>query len=157
MPAPPDVLPWVRAVHVAAAVLWIGGVGFVTTVLLPSVRRDRPPTRRMAVFLRIEGLFAWQARLTVALVGVSGLWMLQAFGLWWRFREARFWWMHAMVLIWSVFALMLYVAEPLFLHRALAQARRPDRAFRLVAVMHWLLLAASLVTIVGAVAGAHGG
>jgi uncharacterized membrane protein len=157
MPALADALPWVRAVHVVAAVLWIGGVGFVTTVLLPSVRRDQPPMRRLPVFLRIEEMFAWQARLTVAVVGVTGLWMLQAYGLWERFREARFWWMHAMALTWLVFALMLYVAEPLFLHRALAQARRPDRAFRLVVVLHWLLLAASLVTIVGAVAGAHGG
>jgi uncharacterized membrane protein len=30
-----------RAFHVASVVLWIGGVGFVTTVLLPAVRRLR--------------------------------------------------------------------------------------------------------------------
>ncbi len=152
-----EALPWVRAVHVVAAVLWIGGVGFVTTVLLPGVRRDQSPMRRLAAFLRMEGLFAWQARLTVALVGVSGLWMLQAFRLWDRFRDPRFWWMHAMVIVWAVFALMLYVAEPLFLHRALERARRPDRAFRLVEIMHWVLLAASLIAVAGAVAGVHGG
>ena len=28
-----------RALHAFGVVLWIGGVGFVTTVLLPSVRR----------------------------------------------------------------------------------------------------------------------
>jgi uncharacterized membrane protein len=28
-----------RAIHVLAIVLWIGGVGLVTTVLLPAVRR----------------------------------------------------------------------------------------------------------------------
>jgi uncharacterized membrane protein len=27
-----------RALHVLSVVLWIGGVGFVTTVLLPTVR-----------------------------------------------------------------------------------------------------------------------
>jgi hypothetical protein len=29
-----------RIVHVLAVVLWIGGVGFVTTVLFPAVRRS---------------------------------------------------------------------------------------------------------------------
>ena len=33
--------------------------------------------------------------------------------LWGRFGEARFWWMHAMVGLWLVFALMLFVIEPL--------------------------------------------
>jgi uncharacterized membrane protein len=150
-------LPWLRAVHVAAVVLWIGGVGFVTTVVMPGVRRDHPPGRRLAAFLRLEGLFSWQARVWVALAGASGFWMAHAFGLWDRFRHARFWWMHAMVLTWSIFAIMVYVAEPLFLHRALERARRPDRAFRAMEVMHWILLALSLITVVGAVAGAHGG
>jgi uncharacterized membrane protein len=150
-------LPWVRAVHVAAVVLWIGGVGFVTTALLPSVRRDHPPAQRLSAFLRVERLFSWQARLTVALAGASGVWMTQAFGLWGRFRLASFWWMHAMALAWIVFALMLYVLEPLFLHRALERARRPERAFRLVELMHWGLLALSLAAVVGAVAGVHGG
>jgi hypothetical protein len=30
-----------RALHVVSVVIWIGGVGFVTTVLLPAVRRQR--------------------------------------------------------------------------------------------------------------------
>ena len=34
-----DQLAIARALHVLAVVLWIGGVGFVTTVLLPAVRR----------------------------------------------------------------------------------------------------------------------
>jgi uncharacterized membrane protein len=151
-----NALPWVRAAHVAAVVLWIGGVGFVTTVVMPAVRRDHPPARRLAAFLRIEGRFSWQARATVAVAGASGVWMAQAFGLWDRFRHPGFWWMHAMVLTWGVFAVMLYLAEPLFLHRALEQARRPERAFLAIEVMHWILLALSLVTLIGAVAGAHG-
>ncbi len=61
-----------------------------------------------------------------------------------------------MALTWIVFAVMLYLAEPLFLHRALAQARRPERAFRLMVILHWALLALSFVTIIGVVAGAHG-
>src|SRR6516165_3012685 len=89
-----------RAFHVLAVVLWIGGVGFVTTVLLPAVRRLVAPDDRMALFDAIERRFAWQARITTALTGLTGLDMLIRLHLWDRFLSARFWWMHAMVIVW---------------------------------------------------------
>lgn len=64
-----------RIIHVLAVVLWIGGVGFVTTVLMPAVRRTEPPERRLQAFLASEERFAWQARVSVALAGLSGLYM----------------------------------------------------------------------------------
>jgi hypothetical protein len=66
--------------------------------------------------------------------------------------------MHAMVAVWVLFTVMLFVAEPLFLHRRfLAAAKeRPDATFRLIVRMHWVLLALSLITVAGAVAGSHG-
>lgn len=78
--------------------------------------------------------------------------------LWDRFLDAGYWWMHAMVGVWALFSVVLFVLEPLFLHRwFLERARRdPERTFRLVERLHWLLLTISLVTTFGAVAGAHG-
>ena len=61
-----------RALHVLGVVLWIGGVAFVTTVLLPAVRRMRLPEERVQFFEAIEGRFAWQARVTTVLVGTTG-------------------------------------------------------------------------------------
>lgn len=145
-----------RALHVLAVVFWIGGVGFVTTVVIPAIRRDNPPLRRLSAFLRVEGSFAWQARISVAVAGLSGLWLIAGFDAWGRFGAPSYWWMHAMVGVWTIYALMLFVLEPLFMHRLLVRTRRPDRAFRLMEIMHWALLAASLTTIFGAVAGAHG-
>ena len=48
--------------------------------------------------------------------------------------------------------------EPLWLHRRFqARAQRdPEGAFSLIATLHWLLLAVSVITIAGAVAGSHG-
>src|SRR5690349_13476447 len=108
-----------RAVHVLAVILWIGGVAMVTTVLLPAIRRHEPPPRRFAAFHRLEDRFARQARWTTALAGASGFWMTWQIDGWSRFADADFWWMHAMVLTWLVFTLMLFVLEPLFLHRVL--------------------------------------
>jgi len=147
-----------RAVHVVGVVLWIGGVAFVTTVLLPAVKRLKEPDERVAFFERIERAFAWQARGTTVLVGLSGLYMVYAWDLWGRFTQVAYWWMHAMVAVWAVFTIMLFVAEPLFLHHWFRRRaeRRPDQTFALIQGLHWLLLTASLVTVIGAVLGSHG-
>jgi uncharacterized membrane protein len=147
-----------RALHVFAVVLWIGGVGFVTTVLLPAIRRLRAPDERLALFEFIERRFAWQARITTLITGLTGLDMVFRLDLWDRFLTVSYWWMDAMVLVWLLFTLMLFVAEPLILHRWLmARAKaEPQATFKLVERLHWLLLTASLVTVLGAVAGSHG-
>jgi len=147
-----------RTIHVIAVVLWIGGVGFVTTVLLPAVRHMKSPAERLAFFDDIERRFAWQARMTTLLAGLSGLYMLIRLDAWDRFLSARMWWMHAMVIVWLLFTLMLFVAEPFFLHRRLRERARtrPETTFRAVERYHWLLLALSLITILGAIAGSHG-
>jgi hypothetical protein len=84
--------------------------------------------------------------------------LLVRLDLWYRFLEPSFWWMHTMVLVWLLFTLMLFVAEPLFLHRWLmARARTaPEPTFRLVEWSHRLLLALSLITVFGAAAGSSG-
>lgn len=148
-----------RALHVFGVVLWIGGVGFVTTVLLPAVGRMTDPKDRVAFFERIEGRFAWQARGTTLLVGASGFYLVHVWDLWDRFTQPAYWWMHAMVFVWAVFSVMLFIAEPLFLHRwFLARATaKPTQTFRLIQIMHWVLLTISLVTVLGATMGSHGG
>ena len=147
-----------RALHIAFVVLWIGGVAFVTTVLLPAVRRLKAPHERMELFDHIERRFASQARISTITVGLTGFYMVYRFDLWDRFQHAGYWWMHAMVIVWIVFSLMLFVAEPLILHRWLiARARaKPQMTFTLVEWLHWMLLTISLITLLGAVAGSHG-
>jgi uncharacterized membrane protein len=145
-----------RIVHLLAVLLWIGGVGFVTTVAMPSIRKAHPPGDRLAAFHRFEGRFAPQARLWVLLAGASGFWMVHRGGLWDRFVDIRFWWMDAMVALWAVFMTMLFLIEPLFLHRRMDASPRPAADFARMERMHRLLLALALVTVAGAVAGSHG-
>jgi uncharacterized membrane protein len=148
-----------RAIHVLVVVLWIGGVALVTTVLLPAVRRFKSIEERVAFFESVEQRFAGQARVTTAVAGLSGLYMIYRMDLWARFAMPAFWWMHAMVFLWLLFTLMLFIAEPLFLHRwFLARAgSAPESTFRLIQGLHWFLLSLSVITILGAVAGSHGG
>lgn len=144
------------AFHVLAVVVWIGGVGFVTTVLIPAVKRQHPPAERLAAFMVVEDRFVWQARLTVLVAGASGLWMLQREQLWSAFALPGYWWLHAMVGLWLVFAAMLFVIEPLFLHAGLARSADPASAFRRMEWLHRILFVLSLVTVFGAAAGSHG-
>ncbi|HSM94985.1 MAG TPA: hypothetical protein VLT91_03000 [Rhizomicrobium sp.] len=145
-----------RVIHVLGVVIWIGGVGFVTAVVIPACAA-MPGPEAAEQFERFERRFAWIARAMVLLVGASGLDMLWQFDLWSRFTDAGFWWMHAMVIVWTVFAIVLFVMEPLLHQRIAARMRRdPQATFRAMRRMHWILLLVSLVTIAGAVAGAHG-
>jgi uncharacterized membrane protein len=151
-------LVFARVIHVLAVVLWIGGVGMVTTVLLPAIRQSYPAAERFPVFHSLEVRFARQARVTTVLAGGSGLYMAWRLDAWDRFASLDFWWMHAMVLTWLVVTLMLFVLEPLFLERLLARraADAPEATYRLVEWLHRFLLGLSLLTVAGAVAGSLG-
>jgi uncharacterized membrane protein len=147
-----------RALHVLAVVLWIGGVGMVTTVFLPALQRRGPgAAERLEAFHALEQRFAQQARITTVLAGATGFYMVWRMGAWDRFETAGFWWMHAMVLTWLVFTVMLFVIEPLFSGRAFRRAAMaPEASTRKALRLHRILLALSLVTVAGAVAGSHG-
>lgn len=146
-----------RAVHVLSVVHWIGGLAFVTFVILPSMR-EFDADRRLAVFDALERRFAWQARISVLLAGVSGFYLFDVFDHWDRIADPSFWWLHAMIALWAIFMVMLFVAEPLFLHAWFdARARRDaDGAFRIALRGHRVLSTLALITVAGAVGGAHG-
>jgi uncharacterized membrane protein len=147
-----------RALHVLAIVLWIGGVGLIMTVLLPALRRLPDQAQRIAVFEAIEGRFGRQAHLSILVAGLSGFYMLVRMNAWDQFGSLPYWWIHAMVLVWLLFVAMLFMLEPLVLHRRFAERARQnsDATFRTIHHFHIILLALSLLTILGAVAGSRG-
>ncbi len=151
-----DDLTIARIIHIVAVLMWIGGVAFVTTVTMPAIRRDRDAPGRLSAFHHIESGFAWQARIWVLLAGASGFWMVWRGDMWSRFTDAQFWWMWAMLLVWLAFAAMLFVAEPLFLHRRMAASPHPQQDFGRMEWVHRGLLLASIIATIGAVGGSHG-
>lgn len=64
-----------RALHVLAVVIWIGGVSMVTTVALPAIRRGALGGDWLRALSAIEHRFAWQARIAVVIVGLTGFYM----------------------------------------------------------------------------------
>ena len=153
-----DALTLARAVHVLAIVHWIGGVSVVTTIVLPHTRRLADGTTAIEAFEAFERRFAKQARISVLITGLSGIYMLFALNAWHRFTQPSFWWLHLMVAVWLLFAVMVYVLEPLFVHRCFRSMalENPDRAFTLATRVHVVALLGSAIAIGVGILGAHG-
>ncbi len=147
-----------RVIHVIAVILWIGGVAMVTTVIIPAVKKLKSKEEQIKTFEEIEGRFAFQAKITTLLTGLSGFYMLYVLDAWDRYFDYRFWWIHAMTLVWILFTLVLYVLEPLLLHKLFKKYanENPTKTFAFIHKAHWVLLTLSLITTAGAVAGSHG-
>jgi len=148
-----------RAIHVLALVHWIGGVAAVTTIVLPRARRLADPAAAIAAFETFERRFAPQARISIALAGLSGAYMLFRLDAWDRLASLEFWWLDLMVAVWLVFALMVYVLEPLGIDRRFHEfaLRDKDRALALTTRLHAVALVVAAVAIGAGVMGAHGG
>ena len=153
-----DDLALARAVHILSLVHWFGGVAAVTTIILPRAR-DLPDAREaLEAFEAFERRFAPQARISIFLAGLSGVYMLMKTDAWYRFQHASFWWMHLMVAVWVLFAVMIYIVEPIVIHKLFQQfaLQQKDRAFAIATVFHVIALLVSATAIVAGVLGAHG-
>ena len=80
---------------------------------------------------------------------LSGAYMLTKLDAWNRFQYASFWWLDLMVAVWMLFALMVYVLEPLVIHRLFQEfaLRNKDSAFAVAIEFHALALIISAFAI----------
>ena len=153
-----DDIELARALHVLFITHWIGGVAFVTLVALPMARAREDAAQGWALFEAIEKRFSAQVKWSIPLAGATGLWMAWRLDLWAQFADPAFWQLDAMALVWALFVVIVFVIEPIAHARLTAVAARdPQALLRRLARAHIVLLAAAIVTIVGAVTGAHGG
>ena len=142
-------------IHVLAVVLCVGGVGMVTTVVIPIVRRSPSSANSLDIFEAIQKSFAWLARCMILIAGGSGFYMLDSVDGWSRYTEPEYWWIHLMTIVWALFMFVLFVAEPMFLHRIFAKHVRttPAKTFVFVQVLRSFMLILSLAAVGGTVAG----
>lgn len=138
-----------RAVHILAVVHWIGGLWFVTSVILPAALALPEPARQLSLFHEVERRFSAQVRISVPVAGLSGFymaWKLEALG---RFLDPAAWWLSAMALLWLLFMAVLFVVEPLFGNTMLNR-------LGMVQAGHRVLLSVAVLVVGAAVLGAHG-
>lgn len=139
------------AVHLLAVLWWIGGLTFVTLVVLPVLRHGRiaNPDELLEHF---ESRFAPQARIAIVLAGISGGYLLWVTGLWRALDRPAFWYLDAMIAYWVLFALVLFVLKPTgLLQRAVFAGSNPEAGWRRFHIVHAVLLALAVI-VVGATA-----
>lgn len=143
-----------RVLHVIAVIIWIGGVAFVTTVLIPAIRKTQSPENRLEIFEILEGKFSFQAKFTTLLAGLTGFYMLHIMNDW----SSMQWWIHLMIFVWAIFTAVLFIFEPLFLHKWFHKQAtiNSEKSFLVLQIMHIILLIISLLAVFGGVAGVHG-
>jgi uncharacterized membrane protein len=147
-----------RAIHVLALVHWIGGLSAVTTIILPRARALPDAKDAVAAFEAFEGRIVQQVRVSILLVGLSGFYLIVKLDGWDRFGRLSFLWLDLMVAVWVLFALMVYILEPLIIHRLFHDfaLRDKHRAFALTARLHVVALCASVFAVAAGVLGALG-
>jgi len=150
-----DDLTLARTIHVLSVVVWIGGVYFVTFVVLPVIRSGDDAVDR---FEAVETRFTGHAKIVVTLAGLSGFYMVYRLDAWERYLDPGYWWVHAMTLLWLIFTFVLFVAEPLFLHAWFVRraAKSPEQTMALASRFHLIMTLLSLITIAAAMYGVHG-
>ena len=147
-----------RALHVIAVVMWIGSVSFTTFIVLPVLLRGTVTGESTDTFEQIEAGVAQQAKYSTQITGLTGLYMLYVLDGWERLLDPAQWWLHAMIFIYLVFTVVIFVLEPLVLHKWFEEqaSTNPQRVLGLVFKAHIVLITLSFLTIAAAVIGVHG-
>jgi len=147
-----------RILHILGVVFWIGGLAFVTTIILPTIKKFKSAEEAIEFFEKVEQRFSIQVKIASLITGLSGFYMISKLKIWGWFLDPSYWWMWAMVIVWLIFTLMLFVIEPLILKKRWMEKAKtdPEAVFKKMQKMHLHLLWISLLTIIGALAGSHG-
>lgn len=151
-------LPLLIAAHVIGVVLWIGGVAFVTMVVFPMIMRLENSLEKVLFFQGVEHGFAKIAKISVVVVGVTGVLLLQITGKWNIMFKASGIGPTLMTVVWVFYVLVLMFEGRLFkaIFRGEAQQDTAKVFYRL-SVFHWLILGISLLAIGVGVWTGHGG
>jgi hypothetical protein len=73
--------------------------------------------RRLELFEQLEGRFASRAGMVILITGLPGPCMLEYLNSGNRYLQLQFWRIHLMTLIRVVFTFVLFILQPLLLHR----------------------------------------
>lgn len=151
-------VPVLTAVHVLGVVVWIGGVAFVTMIVFPMIMRMEDSFEKVLFFQGIEHRFAGIAKGSVAVVGLTGVWLLYLTGQWRILFSTAGIGPTLMVLVWAFYLFVLLFEGRIF--RMIFGGRAgqdPEKIFPLLSRFHWVVLGLSLVTVGVGVWAGHGG
>ena len=155
------ILPLMHIVHLLTVILWIGGLGFITILMLPLIIRMEDPLQKVLLFNRIEHKFAPLARVYNVIVGVSGFVMLYMTDSYKDLFTVEALPLLFMVAVWVFWAVMLFILEPVVVRKMIERMKRSgepmeiESIFSLMNRLHIALLILSLLAATAGAAFAH--
>lgn len=152
------IAPLLAAVHVAAVVLWIGGVAFVTTVIFPRLLAAEDPLEQVVLFQGVEHRFAGLARYYLWITGITGALSLYATGSHRYLFKPETAGISLMIVVWVLYFLVL-TFEKRVMKALFDKPGKPgtEAIFRALNVFHWVILGLSMAAVTLGVWQGHGG
>ncbi len=151
-------LPVILTVHVLGVVVWIGGVAFVTMIVFPMLSKMDSSLEKVLFFQGLEHRFAKIAKVSVAVVGFTGFWLLHLTGEWRILFTLSGIGPTIMLIVWALYVLVLLFEGRLFKAVFGGKAQQDaTKVFHALTVFHWVVLALSLLAVGVGVWAAHGG
>lgn len=153
-----------HVVHILAVILWIGGLAFVTGIVLPMAIKTPDHLQKVLTFQRVEHRFAPLAKYYNIITGISGfamVWMNGWQGLYFTSTRAGVA-LTFMTGVWVFWFVMLVGLEPIVIRKMLERMAREgatmdiDGIFRKVKKLHWVMVAVSLAAVAAGAVLAHG-
>lgn len=144
-------------IHVMGVIIWIGGVAFVTMVIFPLMYQSEGSLEKALLFQRVEHRFASMVRWLIAIVGITGFWLLYAkygFGI---LAQKHGFGVLIMIFAWALYTVILLSERKVF-GKIFADPEKIDmnNALRIINRMHWVLLVISFSAVAGGVWFGHG-
>jgi uncharacterized membrane protein len=143
-------------IHVMGVIIWIGGVAFVTMVIFPLMYQTEGSLEKALLFQRVEHRFASMVRWLIAIVGITGFWLLYAkygFGI---LVQKHGFGVLIMIFAWALYMVILLSERKVF-GKIFADPEKIDMnyALRIINRMHWALLAISFSAVAGGIWFGH--
>lgn len=148
--------------HLLTVILWIGGLTFVTMIVLPMAIKTPDPLQKVLMFQRVEHRFAGIARVYNLITGATGFVMMFQMG--WHatlFTKAGIP-LTFMLLIWVFWFVMLFGLEPIIIRRMLDRMMQKDSDLDIDTIftrlnrLHYFMVAISLAASAAGAMVAHG-
>ncbi len=146
------------AVHVIGVVVWIGGVAFVTMIVFPMLTRMEDSFEKVLFFQGVEHRFAKIAKSSVAVVGLTGGWLLYITGEWRTLFSMVGIGPTLMIIVWFFYLIVLLFEGKIFKMIFGGRAQQDTKKiFTLLSRFHWIVLGLSLLAVGVGVWAGHGG
>ncbi|MCC6544173.1 MAG: hypothetical protein IT392_06670 [Nitrospirae bacterium] len=148
-------------IHLLTVIIWIGGLSFITIIIIPMLIKWDDPLQKVLTFQRIEHRFAPVARVYNVITGLTGFVMVYLTGWHKLYLTAKGLPLLIMTLIWLIWFIMLFGLEPLIVKKMLDRMVKSGVKIEIEAVfsrmnaMHWILLTLSLAASVAGIVFAH--